>query len=666
MTALSRIGAAIGVVILAAAAVAALLLTPRAAHRAATGQAVATSARPPQPQAPTACSALLKPFAAGGPAISQHPDGSLTGCIRIGRLTPGSYELRLPVPRPTLFPGLGVGAPGGSLHLNPAAGPPGSRVTLSAEVSPELAPATAVGGYMPHTLACWGGCRSGLAQWVAIDWSTVHRGAFDAVFQVPPGPWMGAGGGQRPDPGRYRIEVPCLTSVSSKLNEPCAGVSLSSDFELLKPDHPPGCWEPAACTWLRMSSTSVVPGDVVALDGWAPIRSLSALGTLDPWPNAYYLGHNPSGKLPAGPSGQPLAGPAVAPLAIVHFTVSAGLDFSDLGSLKPVWEQSGGEQPLAVSEDGTRLAYCANDGIRFSADGGTRWTTAPTAGQAGVAAAAGLLIARSGVEVPVCRSVVLDPRTPRTLYARFDVSPPEGAPPVFSIAAVSTDMGGSWRPLTPPAPATASNFGGFQPDRNGVDALFVTFAQTNGLPTPQTTVIRTTDGGVSWQPASLACPASGPCARLASDSEGSCAKGQSWQDLELSADGGRTWAVAPGMSRLTTCSPLHLVSLSSGRLLLFSGGDDPLLVSADGGHSWHPVELPEQSQSRSIQVLPDGSLLGNASLPLLTPGAVRWCPAGGVTAPAVVAAGRVWWRPQPPDGVRSIALADLHCSAPAQ
>lgn len=651
MNAISRLGAFLGISILALAAAGVLLLSPGHAHRVAT--VAASAPRPPVPPAPASCGQTLQPFAAGGPGIAQHPDGSLTGCLRLGDLKPGTYDLLLLAPAPGAYPS--QASPAAPLQVEPATGPPGTRVKLSAEVDPELAPAT-VSGYLDHTLACWGDCRIGITQWVALEWSASRRGAFEAWFLVPPVPYLGGdGAAHRVDPGTYEIRLPCLSKRQGKLGDPCTGVSLSAPFTV-RTSSSPGCQDPRSCTWLRLSSNSAAPGDVVGLDGWAPIRSLWATGSLDPSTNAYYLGY----------SGQPQPPNWLQPLARVHFTVLPGLELNALGSLKPLWEQAGGEPALSVSADGTRLAYCASDGIRVSGDGGRSWSTAPTAGLAQVAAAAGLQAGRTAPGVPVCQSVLLDPSQPRTLYARFYANPLQGAPPIYSIGAVTRDLGSTWSPVPSPDPPNRPGFGGFQLDGGGVSALFAGFEPGPGAPTPKTSVLRTDDGGASWQPATLTCPAEGPCARLAADGEGSCAKGQSAQDLELSSDGGRTWAVAPGMGRLSTCSPLHLAALPGGVLALFSGGADPLEVSRDGGHTWHPVRLPENSQSRSIQILPDGSLLGNGLAPLLPPGSSGWCPAA-VSAPVAVAAGRLWWRPPPTDatlvdGVMSIALDQVKCS----
>jgi BNR/Asp-box repeat len=204
---------------------------------------------------------------------------------------------------------------------------------------------------------------------------------------------------------------------------------------------------------------------------------------------------------------------------------------------------------------------------------------------------------------------------------------------------------------------------------------------------PALAVVQTTDGGRTWAPAHLTCPASGPCLRWgAAPGPFSPMGAPAPQGIAYSTDGGRTWRTPawPSWVDLNYPGPKALVALSRTEVALLAGGSEyPFRLSYDGGRTWEVIALPAlpgtaggAAQIPGLQMLPDGALLAqaqSAGMPwwLLRPGTTRWCPVSGAALPAWPAAlrvidGRVLWLAGGPfrPGVlslTSVPLSSLRC-----
>ncbi len=168
---------------------------------------------------------------------------------------------------------------------------------------------------------------------------------------------------------------------------------------------------------------------------------------------------------------------------------------------------------------------------------------------------------------------------------------------------------------------------------------------------------RTSDGGLSWQQATLPtvkgmlCPISAVVAPDHANSQDvfllagmgnvdlqnptGLLPGQLQYQLWRSQDGGQTWAqltmpVAPNPLEPTVISPYHLVLLVNGQTLVFASNDsgfDALFVSHDGGQTWQShtgadltgdSAFPDTHTFAGFAAGAGGSLLALATSPTLT------------------------------------------------
>jgi len=271
---------------------------------------------------------------------------------------------------------------------------------------------------------------------------------------------------------------------------------------------------------------------------------------------------------------------------------------------------------------------------------GATWSAVSTAGAQQLAQNTALPLFSPSQSAPACVSTVVDPSNSQSLYATFPATLQAGAPPLFFVAYETADGGQTWTPVPLPQGARMQDFGGFQLDGSAVQALFVSGAGTND---PTLSVEETSDAGATWDPSQLTCPVIGPCARWgqAPNGIGSCAMHEDDQSIDVSFDGGQTWAPPASPSGANACDSNELVSLSSTELALLSGrAGYPLQVSQDGGRTWAVTSLPElpalagtadSPAYAGLQILPDGTLLaqGGQAWYLLPPGAGSWCTAAG-------------------------------------
>jgi len=357
----------------------------------------------------------------------------------------------------------------------------------------------------------------------------------------------------------------------------------------------------------------------------------------------------------------------------------------------PLLAQSGADLNNRVVSvdpgDPNRLAYCAPDEVRISADAGATWTSIPVSGAAEAAAALGYPVFPSDESQPTqCFSVALDASHPASVFAVYATAKEEfGAPPLFYMGFYTTDSGGTWQSAPFPEGASLETFGGFLSD--GAGAVQALHHPVNAPPGAGNVlpVLQTTDGGATWSPGSLTCPSTGPCLRWGPAAMAIGGMGSPLPQYALSSpDGGQTWVNLEPPAELRVSPPHQLVFFPEGIAMRVSGsigfaadGGSPVSLTLDGGQSWegYPLPLlpggdPELPIYPGLQVLPDGAFLSqgasDASWYLLLPGAQEWCllenpdlPSFPVELPA--AGGSLWWVDPEGNTIRSVPLADLTC-----
>ena len=170
-----------------------------------------------------------------------------------------------------------------------------------------------------------------------------------------------------------------------------------------------------------------------------------------------------------------------------------------------------------------------------------------------------------------------------------------GMPPVYFLPFYTADRGKTWQLVPVPVVQTASSltegrFGGFWTDGKAVQALY--FGEIGGSNQASSLLVKQTiDGGLSWEPASLTCPSSGPCLRWgAAPGEVSGMGADLLQDVIASFDQGRTWSSTGETVDVRLPGPHELVALSQDEALIISGNARyPLRYTSDGGRTWKPV-----------------------------------------------------------------------------
>jgi photosystem II stability/assembly factor-like uncharacterized protein len=223
----------------------------------------------------------------------------------------------------------------------------------------------------------------------------------------------------------------------------------------------------------------------------------------------------------------------------------------------------GGASALAIAPTAPETVYVGTGGGVFrSLNGGLSWASAGLAGQPGP----------DGSSPPAITSLVVDPRTPTTLYAGLSGRWDGGATyrrPVFK----STDGGHSWRALALRGQPLAIT-------PTGPPILYAAAAGSR--------LFRSTDAGRSWQSAdrglppaylwSLAFDPTAPATLYAAmGADGvfeSRDGGASWRALGIAPADGDVTAIAVDPRQPHT---------------IYAGADAGLLKSLDGGGSWRRV-----------------------------------------------------------------------------
>ena len=628
-------------------------------------------------------------------------------------------------------PSPSAAASGVQISLSPDSGPPGTVVQISGYLpgGPSAADARQ-NQALGSANVCWGACPGGLSeQFLKVTWLAGQPGHFTMQFTVPATSWLEADGPRAPAPGDYPVGIQCLAPVAPTAKGPGFRPCGLQDAQASATFHLTGSTPSQAGLAARLQFTpaSGPPGTLVQVRGWAPLNQIDAgqpfgyslilqksgaqassatqLGQLQQaldgdlsgsfrvpqsipslgliGAGGYTLALESVLDEPQPPTKPTSPGITITPLngtfaeritmAPTMFQVTAAPSWASLGSLRPLWVQTGGlNQPFfADPANPKRLAYCAPGAVDTSTDGGATWASVPTGSAAKVAATTDFSIFDSGSPPATCSAVVLDPDHPESLYAAFPTfKKNEGAPPIFYVGYATTDNGRTWQTVPAPSGFTLGQFGGFQLTGHSVLALF---GGAPSLDVPATGKIKiaveqTADGGQTWAPAQLTCPADGPCVRWGPSPSGigSCAMHGYFQSVEMSQDGGRTWSTPAWPSGDNACDSNELVGLGPSTVALLSGntageGSYPLLYSRDGGQTWVVVALPPlpgqggEPLPYSPRFLPNGALVaqssGSGPWYLLLPGASNWCVVAGIPAGAesdsLRAAGdRLWWLEQ--------------------
>ena len=637
------------------------------------------------------------------------------------------------------------------LTLTPASGPAGTAVSISGFAEGvSAADAAAPSQASRSAFVCWDACPGGLSfEAVAVRWSKDDPGAYALTFGVPATPWLEVDGLHQPSPGTYTVGVQCLTPPGTKLVGGCATKpAIATASFTLTGDTPPACATPN-CTTLQLSPADATPGTLVTVSGSAPLAQHVINQTACCWDlmletsegtpaEVTPLKQSSDGTL-SGSFRAPLALPDAGPLAAgaYVFALRTSIDGDTGGAANgtallstptlaitasgptiaeallsgatftldaaPPWSSLTATQPLATTrstpltgpvvtnDDGTpqREAVCVEGSTATSTDGGATWSTISTAGARQTIVDAGFTPfpdrQAAGEPDPACLAILLDAAHPDSIFATFQVSkPPYGAPPIINLGLVSTDAGATWHLVPPPDGAAADGFGGFFSAPAGIEALFSATGSEN-LPL----VEATDDGGQTWTPEALDCPASGPCVRwgAAANTLGSCAMHEYPQPLLISSDGGQSFGVPTWPASANGCETNEVVALSPTSVLLLRGRDPfPAVISNDGGATWQALALPAlpgaplyDTGFNDLHMLPSGALLASgesgSSLPmgilpagqadvwyLLPPGATAWCAVDSALLPGnaagVQVVGMQVWVFPPIDGSALPAAID--------
>lgn len=646
-------------------------------------------------------------------------------------LLPVAAALFVAAPHTTTATPAGDIPQGVTIQLSPGSGPPGTVVQIvgmlpgaAAGPTDDAAPA--------HANVCWDGCPRGLRGFgAAVRWSETTPGQFTLQFTVPQAAWLESDGVHPLAPGDFTVGLQCLTPPGGRLVPNCAlqaGVA-SATFHLSGP-LPQPC-AAADCGSLQLTPAVAAPGARVQVGGQAPVtvlsgsgafayslRLTSADGTISDQVSSLQLQQAPDGTL-SGEFRAPLAfygtgllppgafaasleaflAPGQQPVAVAStdFTLAPAPDWSTVAAA-PLRVDRGETitGPLIAADPGNplRLAYCGQDGIEATQDGGATWTLVPVDGARQQAAQTRYPFFGEPGAGQSCLWVLPAPGLPQGYYAEVRAADADfGAPPIFFVAYETPDSGASWQPVPVPDGFTATQFGGFVTIDGAVQALFAASAPggnanatPGAAPEPQPALaVEQANADGSWPAVPLACPQSGPCVRWGPgpNAVGSCAMNERLQAIEQSADGGQSFAPPAWPQAANACVLNELAALSPTMELLLTGEDPggfPARLSTNGGSSWQAAALPplpgdEPSQATrfpGLQILPDGSLLaqGQQGYFLLPVGAVGWCaasiiPAGALRQSLLPAGDRLYWLQalDPPGGyvAGSTPLSSLVC-----
>lgn len=626
----------------------------------------------------------------------QTMSGRIQACIRVGALAAGTYHVRIDggvlSTVPADLKGSAAGPTVTSLRLSPSSGAPGTRITVTGTLAePTPKPST-------HVDLCFDGCRKGLDYSGATATWTGDQ-TFQAHLVVPDGPWV------ERDP--TRVVVPTTASFPvgvrcvSQVDEEGCGLraALAHAMFHLEVHGSPVCSGTSECARLRATPDAVEPGDVVRVEGFAPLTSV--IGSDHPFVSGAHVapgaGSGPEVRFTTrskfGTSNVfPYFGHAT-------FRVTAPPSFASLSPTTPTGPAvEDGISPIAATDH--RLAWCEPGAVDVSDHGDAHVSsTIPTTEAVAELTKAGLVPYPSvSHERAACVGVELVPGHPHSALVAFSVNPHQSAPPLALVAMATHDAGASWSPVPVPNGATETTFAGFRTVGSELVSTYRPKAlSADGRPVVPL-VEASTDGGRTWHQIVLACPSSGPCVTFGPYVPGNCAMNGSTQELLLGSSGGTSWTRPDWPTGVQACDPAELVPTGAHSMLLADSGSPYLLLrTTNGGRSWSAIGLPSlPGRSGSAQafgpgqggliVLGDGSLLAwtthdgappSTSWQLLEPHASSWCSVtsvlghvGGVDAAPETETGRLFWTTMPASnqaanqGIEvphAVPLTSVHC-----
>ena len=671
--------------ILPAAVTSLALLASACGAPQATSPTTTTTYRPPV--AAVATTSFVRAGCTGGSGlITQAMDGRITACVRAGALGAGGYHVSL---QQVVGTNVAVGGtsvntgPDVGLSLSPAGGAPGTTVTITGKMASPPRP-------LPqHANFCWDGCPNGL-QYGGVQLRWTGPNVFTAKLVVPAAPWVESNPVRVVDPhqAEFSIGVNCLV-----LTRGCGlgGAEGSARFRMTGVKKLAWCPSVANCASLAAGPARVLPGQIIKVQGYAPL--VSVIGSDQPF--AFQLQVSPG--LPHGSTVElkTLAkGGTEAFFGQAPVEIRRAPSFASLGHLAPETATLGGPGAInANPADPTQVAWCAGTHLGATAPSGTV--------QIRTAAAVGLLTSLGygfmGAPAPNCAAIAPlpgYPATPPAVAAAFTVSQGNSAPPVYDVALYTSDGGATWSPVPPPQGSPPTAFGGFRFSGDSLQALYgVGNAPAAGGPMAvATTELQGPDAG--WRNGTLTCPSSGPCATLGPYEPGNCAMNGTSQLVLYSSSQGVNWKAPDWPQSLSTCASAELANIGGGRLLAVdSESEYPVRLSTDGGRSWSFVALPALPRSLvgnsggsglgsaagQLILLPTGALLAygvgtsQTNALLLAPGKTAWCqvpssvplPTAAFGASIGLAGVSFWWvafgRQAAPPTPHQVALSQIAC-----
>lgn len=550
------------------------------------------------------CAELVGPRVLDGD-LAQYMNGKFTGCLRVPVVPPGTYYISLEdildrttapaTPATITTSGIGSSTDGAfvSLRVSPSSAAPGQWVTVTGRL------ARPIGERVQNANFCWDGCPNGLVySGVGLNWSSST--SFTARLVLPDAPWvvMGTSFHARlvsPLPGRYALAVQCLEVAKGCGLEAPEGQTTVR----LRAGAAYTCKSIAGCGRIDPVPAAVSPGDVVKLTGYSPLESV--IGAR--YPFAWQL---VASLTKQGPSGAVFEALHNGAKGLLQLTVGPApvkvlptVAFSSLGPYRPLNELSAGNDPISAGPaQSGYVGWCAEGYIGVRGPRGTY--------QARLNGAIASVMRTGAYQKPVpqeCSTVALN-QDSRSIFAAFEVLPVNEEPMVAEVATFSTNGGRTWSPVPVPAGAKPTSFGGFRYTHDGVEALFTaTSPSASSNAPPLVEQLRGDDQ--HWERVQFSCPPNGPCITFGADVLGNCAQGLGDQPVMVSGDGGQHWAATSlpgpsGLGQVLPCWPTTLVALSRTTALLvgpnaFLPSTNPFDVFVTTGvdGTWKAVSLPQ-------------------------------------------------------------------------
>lgn len=589
----------------------------------------------------------VQQFVGGQIELSQALNGDLSGCFRVPSLRTSRLVIALQAYADRTLPAttaaitnVSTSESDGDFALSASSHnvSPGEKLNLFVHYA----------GARPSPIddypdLCWDGCQSGLTeQSTSLHW--INHSEFRVTFTVPDSAWFESHGKKafiHPlTTGDYSIGIECITVTSGCATEPADAQVV---VHLIN-QRPVRCVASTKCAFLKFSASAAQVGDVISVHGWAPVPSI--IGT----PFGLSLTVTRANK---NQSYAPFSATAPSPeefnlvMARRAFAVRPDTPWADLGRLRTLSSTWSGVWPISPSVGSPLIAWCRSTDIEVT--GGASVERIPTSGVP--LAIRGTHFKNPGPAQPdpQCSSVMLDPRASSTVYAGFSYALNGEAPPENLVGLYTLNSGATWNLVPAPPGLNVEDFAGFTTDTRGVAALFATPYVDNGINAGVTLRDEVTaDGGRTWSPSTLSCPATGPCVNFGPTELGNCAMNGTGQPfLEGSPSTSTTpvrWSSTSWVTLVNTCFSQQLVTSSArDELLLDPSSPYPLLRSVDGGTTWSNIDLPAISGStlgsddptdvNSLLLVPDGTLFASLSntagtkqrLYRLDPGGASWC-----------------------------------------